>query len=237
MMTDQHQPALTKEQTASVNSLIEQHKSSIVAAVTQVIQDNQEKIKSEASTEIKKAVEEHQQVVIAKVAAGQGEKGESTLFKVALVLLPLVTTALLGFYIDRKVDQGKQEVTTRLAIQEEFYKRKLTIYEKTYEQMAEFNQALNDLRADPSNIEAGVNAFKRMTEFDKFRRTNALYISPKVMSELGLLWETAAGVVSDPKAAQKNPLTEKIAGVEKLMEAELQVEALGRVSDILKGKS
>jgi hypothetical protein len=234
-MSNQAKPALTDEQTTAVRNLINESKTDIVDAVKTAIKENQDKIKTDATADIKKAVEEHHQVVIAKVMPGTGRdtKGESKKFKVMLALIPVAATVGLGFYVARKVDQSKQEITTRLAIQEEFYKRKLATYEKTYAQMAEFNQALNSLRVDPDSVEAGMKAFQSMAEFDKFRRSNALYIRSDVMTELGNVWEAAANVVNDPKSAKKNPLTEKITAVEKLIENDLQVNSVGRISDVL----
>src|SRR5205085_3654595 len=138
-MSNQPTPALTEEQTAAVDKLINDNKASMVAAVVEIIKANQKKVISEVPNEIKKAVEEHQQVVLAKVSPGTDGNKESKWFKVALVVIPVLATAIMGFYIDRKVDRSKQEITTRLAIQEEFFKRKLSTYEKAYAQMADFN--------------------------------------------------------------------------------------------------
>jgi hypothetical protein len=234
-MSETPKTALTEEQTKAITDLIN---ANIMTAVTQSIQTNQALLISAIKTDIEQAVSQQQRVVVASItsegtSARIQPRGESLTFKILMALLPILATAALGFYIDKKVDVSKQEITTKLAIQQEFYTRKLTTYANVYEQMAAFNQDLNNLRGDPTNVAAGMHAFEGMAKFDKFRRSNSLYMSAKVTKSMGEVWEAAAMVISNPTAAKKNPLTEKISAVETAIAEDLKSDSLGKITEIL----
>lgn len=67
-----------------------------------------------------------------------------------------VIVAILGFAgwkaqstIQEHIDQSAREVTTRLAITQQFYSRKLSTYEDVHRQMANLVSALKDARFNP----------------------------------------------------------------------------------------
>jgi hypothetical protein len=101
--------------------------------------------------------------------------------------------------------------------------------------MAEFNQTLNELRRDPANQEVLQKAFQSMADFDKFRHSNAFYIGPDVMKNLGEIWEKAVEVVSNPASSAQNPLKDKMSDAENSISLDLDKTNLLKISETLKG--
>ena len=113
-------------------------------------------------------------------------------WELAKLLLPTVLTTLIGFgiwneqtKIQTAVDQNNQYQKTQMALGEEYYKRRLTVYEKACSQIAETKSALDQAGTTP---EFATHAANKMAEFDQLRRVNTLYWSPSLEKQLGKLW-------------------------------------------------
>lgn len=126
------------------------------------------------------------------MSGADAQKQSGRAWETLKVLVPSVVTALVGFLIwnaqmemQSTVDNSNRILQMQLALKEEYYKRRLTIYENACKQIAETKTALDQAAATPSYE---TQAQDRMAELDKLRRTNMLYWSPNLDKQLGNLW-------------------------------------------------
>jgi hypothetical protein len=123
------------------------------------------------------------------------------------IVLPIILSAALGllvWYFENKIQtqatennrsiQGKVEennrlLSTRLALTEEFYKRKLDAYEKTCTQIARLEESLERYDGLELNPEVGAQATDSMNAVDHLSKSDFLYLSPKFKDQLSDLWQ------------------------------------------------
>lgn len=132
------------------------------------------------------------------------QSGSGSLVK---VVLPIVLTAVLGLVvwyfqnqiqkkadannlsIQSKVEENNRLLSTRLALTEEFYKRKLDAYEKTCTWIARLEESLDRYDELQINPEVGTQATDSMRAVDLLSKSDFLYLSSKFKSQLGDLWD------------------------------------------------
>ena len=152
-------------------------------------------------------------------------QSESKFWKVTYVILPVV----LGFVIwgmqlstNQKIDSTSKKLATRLALTEAFYKKKLAVYEDADKQMAGIMEALKVLRLDPGDSSVRKLVTDNVTKLSELSKTNGLFLTKDVSEGLTEVAFMAAGLTNAQPAIKLQPLTDKIAGVEKAMTDELQ---------------
>jgi hypothetical protein len=124
-------------------------------------------------------------------------------FKVSFpVITALVTTGLtlLVWFTQQKIEQKvndnqmlleaqlqtqQTQLQAQLALKEEFYKRRLTIYENACRQIADAQTSLADVGTTDKSV---IRATNMVNNLDKLRRGNQLYWSKQVDMHLDKLW-------------------------------------------------
>ena len=152
------------------------------------------------------------------------------------LLLPTLATALIGFgiwneqtRIQTAVDKNNQFQKTQMALGEEYYKRRLTVYEGACRQIAETKSALDQAGTTP---EFETHALMAMAEFDKLRKVNTLYWSPKLEKQLGDLWWLGIDKLRGKKFDDnqlENSIRSEIAELHDQMRQDLQLPEIGKV--------
>ena len=160
----------------------------------------------------------------------------STIWEVTKLLLPTVVTALIGFAIFNEqtkiqtaVNQNNQYLQMQLALGEEYYKRRLTVYENACRQIAETKTALDQAGTTP---EFETRAVTMMAEFDKLRKVNTLYWSPDLEKQLGKLWWSGINKLRGRKFEDnqlEDTIMSEIAELHDQMRQDLQLPEIGRV--------
>jgi hypothetical protein len=146
-----------------------------------------------------------------------------------------VITALIAFgawfvehNIETHIDQAKSELTTRLAITQQFYARKLAIYEEVHRQMASLVSALKDARF---NTGAKTAALDSLHELYLAYTQRSLYLSDPLVTHLASL--VAMGNQLPPLSPKGNAtmieINHEVASIEDQMKKDLQIEELGRI--------
>ena len=125
------------------------------------------------------------------------------IFKVSFPIITAIVTAVLTLLvwftqqkIEQKVDNNQlllqaqletqqTQLRAQLALKEEYYKRRLTIYENACRQVADAQASLADVGITD---EGGLRATNVVNELDKLRRSNQLYWSRQVDVSLDKLW-------------------------------------------------
>jgi hypothetical protein len=141
----------------------------------------------------KDAVAMHERTLEAiKKAGGKSSMG----WDVLKVVLPILLTTVLGFWvwytqskIQSKVDENSRLLSMRLALTEEFYRRKLDRYEATCKEIARLEESLERYGELEVNPEVGVQAADSMIAVDRLRKSDFLFLTDKFKSQLGDLWE------------------------------------------------
>jgi hypothetical protein len=153
------------------------------------------------------------------------QQTESKLWKIAYIALPV----LLGFVVwalqlntNQKIDSTGKKLAARLALTEEFYKKKLGIYEDADKQMATIVETLKDLGADPGDLALRVLAVDNVRKLSDLSRTNKLFLSEDVSEALADVAFSAAGMTNPHPTSETQMLSEKVADAEEIMTEELQ---------------
>ena len=158
----------------------------------------------------------------------------STLWELTKLLLPTLATALIGLFIwneqtkiQTTVDQNNRSLQMQLALGEEYYKRRLLVYENACLHIAETKTALD--RAGMTRKDE-TQAHNMMAEFDKLRRVNTLYWSPDLEKQLDALWSLGINKLRGKKFDDnqlEDTLTTEIAHLHTQMRQDLQLKKFG----------
>lgn len=148
------------------------------------------------------------------------------------LLLPILVTAGIGFYISNEqtkiqiaVDQNNQFLQMQLALKEEYYKRRLTVYENACRQIAETKAALDHAGTTP-RYEA--QAATMMAELDKLRKVNTLYWSPNLEEHLAKLWWLGIDQLRGKKL-DDNQFEDALMKLHAQMRQDLQLQEIGKI--------
>jgi hypothetical protein len=165
----------------------------------------------------------------------------SRLWELVKLALPVLLTALLGgwtwylqYQTQKQVNENTQNLSAKLALSEEFYKRKLSVYEDASKNIGRLRQSLERL-ADQS-IDPGVStaAADSISAIDDMRRSDLLYMSDDLKQHLAQLWDLGmarmqAGGENGPQittAMQK--VDDEVRRLEQQMRDDLQTKTIGQ---------
>lgn len=150
-------------------------------------------------------------------------------------ILLAICTALIGFAvwkaqsgIQAHIDEASREVTTRLAITQQFYSRKLATYEDVHRQMATLVRSLKDARF---NTGAKKTAVDSLNELYVSYTTNSLYLSNDLVSHIRLLVSLGNQLPSlyPPGKTTMQEIDVQVTAIEDQMKKDLHVEELGKI--------
>ena len=163
------------------------------------------------------------------------------------IVLPIILTTTLGLLvwyfenkiqtkadennrsIQSKVEENNRLLSTRLALTEEFYKRKLDAYEKTCTQIARLEESLERYDGLALNPDVGTQASDSMNAVDHLSKSDFLYLSPKFKDQLSDLWQTGVDRMSTSggdNADIRRKLTAQIKNLRDEMNADLHTSDL-----------
>lgn len=205
--------SIASAETKILSQLVNQHQQILVAnstlntQVAEVVKDQHD-----ATAEIRRQIQEH---------------AESKLWKILYIVIPV----LLGFFVwvlqlrtNERIDSESKKLAARLALTEEFYKKKLGVYEDVDRQMVIIVGALNDLRLDPNSGEQRAGAADSVRKLSEISKMNDLYISKPITEAISDVSYAAVGCLQGggkpPTGMQ--PLQNKVGQAEQLMKGELQ---------------
>ena len=168
-------------------------------------------------------------------------KQERKLLQFGIALATALVTAVIGFAgwfaqsrVQQHIDETSRELEARLALTQQFYGRKLAVYESVYQQMAHLADALSVVSLAPhgqkSAVDAGNTLYVAYT-------TNSLYLSDAVVTELAQLVDQATRL---PSIAPTGKITaqdvnNQISLVASQMKKDLGVEELGQIPGVKSG--
>ena len=160
-----------------------------------------------------RGVEEHRLHAVSDVVSSKA-------WQLATLLVPIVLTTWLTFWVSQKEDNIKQDIdkqsqlfSQQLQLSEELYKRRFDAYDKLYAQMVQLNGRLQT----QAGVERGdwnkINA-DQVAQFSELLNLNKLHMSPSVEGLSVDAWRV--GALGD--GAQLN---ESIQKLESAMKKEL----------------
>lgn len=239
---------LSSEQIGHIRQLIAADRQDLIAAVqkatVEAIRDDQEAIIESVQKSIVDAITANQKAIITTLQNGNVEissapKTDSKKWQITMVVIQVVLTAILGYEvfnaqsrITERIDQSGKKLSTRLALTEEFYKRKLGVYERTYQQMTALIQSLQNARIDPRST---TQAIVELSQLHSSYKTNKLYLSDHVAEKLAELWQMGVNmpVLRPLGETTIEDFIAKSSEVEKLMQEDLLVEEIGQIRNVV----
>jgi hypothetical protein len=145
-------------------------------------------------------------------------------------LVTIVLPILLGLYvwnvqatIQKKIDDQAKNLTTRLSLTEEFYKRQLTVHEKIVDKMSALLEAQRTARLHKA-LGTERNLHKAIREYYDSYNTPKLYVSPKLLEELGGLWSEIAP--NDPEQVNDAAVRKRVEAILNQMSQDANVEEI-----------
>ena len=167
-------------------------------------------------------------------SGSSANNSSSTIWELTKLLLPTLATALIGLFIwneqtkiQTTVDQNNRSLQMQLALGEEYYKRRLAVYENACRQIAETKTALDQAGMTQKDETQAANM---MAEFDKLRRVNTLYWSPDLEKQLVALWKLGIKKLrfkTYDDSQVEETLTSEIAQLHTQMRKDLQLKKFG----------
>jgi hypothetical protein len=154
------------------------------------------------------------------------QQSESKFWKFLYVVIPV----LLGFAIwalqirtNQNIDAASKKLATRLALTEEFYKEKISVYEAADNQMVAVIDAFQDLRVEPNNVDRKKLTVDNLRKLSEMSKTNGLFMTREVSAALADVSFTGAGLdlLNGKPGASLVALTERVTRAEELMKHEL----------------
>lgn len=114
------------------------------------------------------------------------EAGTSKFWQLATLILPIVLTTFLTFWVSQKEDNIKQQIdnqsqlfSQQLQLSEELYKRRFDTYDKLYGQLVQLNATLQaQSRAAPA--EWNKTFADQVVQFNESLDLSKLHMGPKV---------------------------------------------------------
>ncbi|MBV9926307.1 MAG: hypothetical protein JOZ96_14910 [Acidobacteria bacterium] len=172
-----------------------------------------------------------QQVSVA-VEAGTRESNTLKILLASIPALATLVAIIMGFGvwlkqkdIEKTINEQDRNLTTRLAITQEFYKRKFDIYEKAHQQMTLLLAALQNKRVDPNAL---TQAFDSLSSLDTYSKTNQIYMTADVAAGLSDVWGAASDWLQDGGSIEG--VVVKIQGAERKMKEELDAENITKLT-------
>lgn len=231
---------LVKEQIAQARKDITE---TVQTNIAEVIKANERSLLETIAKEISETINANQRVIIASVRndpESSKDMKESNRWKIFMAALPIVLTALLGYFvwtvqtnIQKQISDSNESLKTELALKEEFYKKKLTTYERTHELMF---QLTDSLEGSLHNVEDKQKASLFLGSlYEDYTRHN-LYMSNDVVSELQKLFDLGGDmpVLRANGTATMGQILDQTTKVEMKMKEDLYVKEIGSISDIFK---
>ena len=172
------------------------------------------------------------------VTTGSSAK-ESWMFELTKIGLPTILsliTAVFGYYIygrqtdiQAKVDSSQEILRSQLAFQstlkEEFYKRRLVVYENACKELAAAEAALNN--AGSGATEDKTHAIDAFIKFEQLNKGNAIYWSPPLHDGLTQFWALGTRTLRTDNyddSGQSEEISKEIALLHEQMKKDLNVE-------------
>jgi hypothetical protein len=237
MSTDKEH--LNKAQIEEINKLIQGASEATVRSIQKnivaAIQDNERRLLADLETKVNEAIKNNQRVIITTVQDGAigeagGKKGGAMVWQVLTLALPVMLTALLGLYVDRRIEGLK----SRLDLTSEFYKKKLSVYENNHKQMVVLIEALHNAQIDPVSK---ATAIESLHNLNQGYTVDSLYISNDLLKKLRELYKAGVDMPAVRPSGKGNiaTLMTKVSDVEDQMKKDLHLDEIGQINIIFDG--
>jgi hypothetical protein len=162
------------------------------------------------------------------------------LAKIGVPSLMSLITIIFGYYIyglqtdiQAKVDSSQEILRNQLALQaalgEEFYKRRLSVYENACKELAAAEAALNN--AGSGITEAKTSAIDVFIKLEQLNKGNAFYWSPSLREGLTQFWAMGTHTLRYDQydEEQSDQISKEIATLHEQMKKDLNVADLSEI--------
>ena len=180
----------------------------VKAQTEAAIAESERRILSGIQKAVSEAVETKYKVVVAQLGENNSsKKSNSHAWPIVMAVIPVLLTILLGGYINwrvsrvqsdinTKLDAQKQELTTRLAITQEYQKGKLNAYIACTQTLKDLLAALETLSVDPNEQKAVTDGVAALNDYI---HESSLYVTKNVAEPLAKAQEDAIAVMQQAR--------------------------------------
>ena len=182
--------------TTPIPQLLADNEKAVLAAIDQAADKlfrQQEALINSAEANLVREMESRHKELSKKLEA-KDARG----WQVAMALVPVIATALLGllvFYLHKdtnaNIDRTSKLLSTRLALSQQFYEQRFKVYEDADRSMVRLLAAVNNLDRNPGDIAKKKEAADLLFQLYGSSRTNSFYMTPEVSKGLTHVWSIA----------------------------------------------
>lgn len=172
------------------------------------ISNSEQKILAGIQAAVANAVETKYKVVIAQLGTDSKNKDKVRTWEVFTIILPILLTIGLGYWVfllqkdvEGKMDEQKQDLTTRLALTQEYQKRKVAVYELCAKDMSMLVEGLELLRIDPADQKQSSDSVHDLYEC---AINNPLYITKQLSEDLSVVRSDAITALQAARSGSMN---------------------------------
>ncbi|HXM62191.1 MAG TPA: hypothetical protein VN950_15140 [Terriglobales bacterium] len=215
----------------SVPQLLADSEKAVLIAIgdgTEKILRQREALISSAEANLVREMESRHKELIKKL-----ESKDAKGWQLAMALFPVLATALLGvlvFYLQKdtneKIDRASKLLSTRLALSQQFYQQRFTVYQDADRRMVLLLAAVNNLERNPDDLVKKKEAADVLVQLYGSSRTNSFYMTPETSKGLAQVWSIGIQLpqlMKDGGTGQISDLDAAISEVEAQMRKELLV--------------
>jgi hypothetical protein len=217
--------------TPSIPQLLADNEKAVLAAIadgTEKVLHQQDSLIHSAEANLVREMESRHKELIKKLES-KDPKG----WQLSMALFPVLATALLGllvFYLQKgtneKIDRASKLLSTRLALSQQFYQQRFTVYQNADRLMVLLLASVNNLDRNPDDLEKKKEAADVLVQLYGSSRTNSFYMTPETSRGLAQVWSIGIQLpqlMKDGGTGQISDLDAAIAVVEAQMRKELLV--------------
>lgn len=161
-------------------------------------------------------------------------KSDSKIFQSFIVLIPVIATALIGWYvwdaqkdIEKRITEGNETFKSQLALSSEKYKKKSETYDEIRKQMEQLFYAFRNLQANSKDPLAIAKASESLIAFDSTVKLKTFYIGDNTKEECKKLWNLSRTILQTLKfgeASNVNQIPTQIKNIETAMQKDVDEE-------------
>ena len=158
--------------------------------------------------------------MVGEVGGRPADEHTSKKWQAFLVILPILLTGSLGAWISYKFDNQKQELGARLALTQEYEKRKVAVYEDCAKDLSLLLQALQLLDINPRDRKAADDSIHDIYEC---ALNHSLYVSDEANRKLANV-RTEAMTVLQGASGKSNVNTTAVEAATQAAESQMRKE-------------
>ncbi len=190
-----------------------------------------------SNDKISKLIETNSQLIEANnklnTKVEQSINKESIKWKIFITSLPVILTAILGYWvwrgqvnIQKDIDKSGKTLSTKLELSKYYYEERVELYKAIYDEMVALIDAFQNSKVDNTYKTKAIDGLQKLYQANIL---GGFWMSNKLRDEIEKVWIIGVSMLIPKKSGAStniDMLKTRISNVETIMKEELGVEEL-----------